>query len=376
MKQFRKNRCLRAAAIVIIVTAALYFPLPRAAADSEKHEIESTLNHIFQERAEMLLHPQSEAVNNYYLPDKSSQMALEHERFRAEYVTSWADKRTIKLTSSESGIRIIRQSIIGDMARISLVQSHKVGYVYINKVTMPEQVFGVGTRHSLTLKKDNGAWKIAREWYLDPLDEDPRKIAEGPERAASSPKAKLEPGDGKKYKRKRAVQYAHKYAGAAWGAGNQHHYNQKYLDYTSKGGDCTNFASQVIGDQEEGGGLPIAGGWRYFANSGGTQTWVQTDAFSNFLIRSGYGKLIAKGDYQHIATPSPKHPEGAIAELQPGDLIGYILRHDDTDHFSIVVGFDDRGYPLVDSHTADRYRVPFDLGWDRNTKYQLFHIRD
>lgn len=376
MKQFTKNRVLRTAAIVIIIAAVVYSPLPRAAADSEKQEIESTLNQMFKDRDGVLLHPQAEIINKYYLPEKSSQMALQHERSRAEYVNSWAEKRTLKLTSSASGIRIIRQSIIGDTAKVSLVQSHKVGYLYLSDVMMPEQIFGVGTRHFLTLKKDGGSWKIAREWYLDPLDEDPRKIAEGAENRVSSPKAKMEPVDGSKYKRKRAVQYANKYAGAAWGAGNKHHYNKKYLDYTGKGGDCTNFASQVIGDQEEGGGLPISGGWRYFANSGGTKTWVHTDSFSNFLIRSGYGKLIAKGDYQHIVTPSQARPEGAVSELQPGDLIGYILHHNDIDHFSIVVGFDDHGYPLVNSHTADRYRVPFDLGWDRSTKYQLFHIRD
>ena len=47
----------------------------------------------------------------------------------------------------------------------------------------------------------------------------------------------------------------------------------------------------------------------------------------------------------------------------------------DVDHFSVVVGYDNQGYPLVNSHTADRYRVPFDLGWDKHTKYLLIHIQ-
>ncbi|MMZ64716.1 putative amidase domain protein [compost metagenome] len=75
--------------------------------------------------------------------------------------------------------------------------------------------------------------------------------------------------------------------------------------------------------------------------------------------------MIAKGDFQHIVTPTKEHPNGAIARLQPGDLIGYIIQGNDIDHFSILVGFDPNGYPLVNSHTADRYQVPFDLGWDR-----------
>lgn len=85
--------------------------------------------------------------------------------------------------------------------------------------------------------------------------------------------------------------------------------------------------------------------------------------------------MIAKGKFPDVVKPSEKHPAGAIAKLQPGDLIGYEMKGD-VDHFSVVVGFDDYGYPLVNSHTADRYRVPFDLGWDRYTSYWLIHIRD
>ncbi|WP_233182995.1 amidase domain-containing protein [Paenibacillus sonchi] len=303
-----------------------------------------------------------------------SKNAFRHERNRTEYMNTWADKRNIKLIHADSSIRIIRRTISGDTAKVSLVHSLKIAYVY-NKKIIPEQFFGVGTRHFMTLKKSNGNWKIAREWYLDPLDENPRKIAEKPKGAAPSVKSKSDQDEDKNFNRTRAVAYANKYAGAAWGAGNQHHYNKKYLDYTGKGGDCTNFASQVIGDPEEGGGLQMKGGWRYFYKSGGTQTWVHTDSLSRFLLRSGYGKLIAKGNYQQIMCPSKKYPGGAVSELQPGDLVGYILRHDDTDHFSVIVGFDDSGYPLVNSHTADRYRVPFDLGWDEDTKYQLFHIK-
>ena len=68
-----------------------------------------------------------------------------------------------------------------------------------------------------------------------------------------------------------------------------------------------------------------------------------------------------------------KHPNGSIYELQPGDLIGY-EENGDIVHFSIIIGFDNQGYPLVNSHTADRYHVPWDLGWNENTKFWLFHI--
>ncbi|MCE3200682.1 amidase domain-containing protein [Paenibacillus sonchi] len=370
-----KRSCLISAVIFLLVS--FQFSSERAAADpnGSDHELKSELENIYAERAKILINGNTGRLEKRYLMEQAlSKNAFRHERNRTEYMNTWADKRNIKLIHADSSIRIIRRTISGDTAKVSLVHSLKIAYVY-NKKIIPEQFFGVGTRHFMTLKKSNGNWKIAREWYLDPLDENPRKIAEKPKGAAPSVKSKSDQDEDKNFNRTRAVAYANKYAGAAWGAGNQHHYNKKYLDYTGKGGDCTNFASQVIGDPEEGGGLQMKGGWRYFYKSGGTQTWVHTDSLSRFLLRSGYGKLIAKGNYQQIMCPSKKYPGGAVSELQPGDLVGYILRHDDTDHFSVIVGFDDSGYPLVNSHTADRYRVPFDLGWDEDTKYQLFHIK-
>ncbi|KAA9004189.1 amidase domain-containing protein [Paenibacillus spiritus] len=376
----RRSICTqyRSKLIAVIVAITLLSLSARAAADGltdAEHEIQPALEDLYKARAEAFVNQDIQKLKDYYLDEKISRIALEHEHNQIQYLNKWSDKRAIQLTHSQCAIRIIRQRITGDRAVVSLVQSHRIGYMYENRF-LPEQFFGVGTRHFITLKKKDGRWKVSREWYLDPLDENPKKISDGPDGLAPSVKAKSsEPPKSQKYNRKRAVEYANKYAGAAWGAGNRHRYNPKYLDYTSKGGDCTNFASQIIGDSE-GGGLPARGNWRYFDRSGGTQTWVQTDSFSRFLIGSGYGKLLAKGTYEQITRPSDQYPDSAISSLEPGDLIGYILHNNDTDHFSVVVGFDDYGYPLVNSHTADRYRVPFDLGWDSETRYQLFHIRD
>ena len=179
-----------------------------------------------------------------------------------------------------------------------------------------------------------------------------------------------------RYNREKAVAYANKYAGAAWGAGNNHRYNPKYQDYHYQGGDCTNFASQVIGDPEEGGGLPMTRTWRYYKHQGGSVAWVQTDAFKRFLLNSGYGQVIGYGYFSDLTKPNSRHPNGAIAKIQPGDLIGYEMRKGDVDHFSVVVGKDANGYPLVNSHTGDRFQVPWDIGWDKYTRFVFIHIRD
>ena len=43
-------------------------------------------------------------------------------------------------------------------------------------------------------------------------------------------------------------------------------------------------------------------------------------------------------------------------------------------HVSIVVGQNSAGYPVVNSHSADRFQVPWDLGYDRNTTFWLLQI--
>ncbi|RKP58329.1 hypothetical protein D7Z26_00805 [Cohnella endophytica] len=319
-------------------------------------------------------------LDRYYLSaEKSSMNALKQEIIRKEYIHAWADQRKLLFMRAESHIRVPRIRFEGEHVKVSVMLSQKLEYAY--EPFAFQQSFGVGTRHALTLTKKNGHWHVLREWYSDPLNENPNLISKSDE---SFPNPQIlnyartsNPNKGKgNYRRDLALAYANKYAGTAWGAGNKNRYNRKYRDYTSLGGDCTNFASQVIGDPIEGGGLPMTSNWRYWFNSGGSHPWVQTDRFRKFLQTSGYARFIASGTFDEIIRPSEKYPYGAIGELKPGDLIAYVLHGEDVDHFGILVGYDDYGYPLVNSHTADRHRVPFDLGWDQHTKYQLIHIRD
>ncbi|MNM88101.1 putative amidase domain protein [compost metagenome] len=121
----------------------------------------------------------------------------------------------------------------------------------------------------------------------------------------------------------------------------------------------------------------MRGDWRYYYRDGGTRSWVRTDSFKSFLVHSGYGTVVAHGDFSKVVKFANhiQQDESQLYKLQAGDLIAYQIKGD-IDHFSIIVGFDQSGYPLVNSHTADRFQVPFDLGWDKYTKYQIIHIRD
>lgn len=47
-----------------------------------------------------------------------------------------------------------------------------------------------------------------------------------------------------------AVEYADKYCGAAASEEYRYSYNKKYKDYNPLGGDCANFASQILHEGE------------------------------------------------------------------------------------------------------------------------------
>lgn len=362
--------------IAALLISLFLFPVKaRMEPSSDEEEITAFLNRLYDSRAQLLVGGDPERIKLFYFPGQAvASYAHRHELERAQYLQSWADKRGVDFVHAKSILRIHRIKKSGDTAKISLIQSLKVSYVYLNDI-LPPQSFGIGTRHALTIKKVKDEWFVEREWYLDPLEENPKLIPESDISVLTATDERRQRFTGQKYNREKAIAYANKYAGTAWGAGNNNRYNKKYRDYTGLGGDCTNFASQVLGDPEEGGGLRMRESWRYFFPVGGSQTWVQTDAFKNFLIRSGYGRVIASGTFQDVVRPTERYPHGAVSELVPGDLIAYVM-NGDVDHFAILVGFDDKGYPLVNCHTADRYRVPFDLGWDKNTRYLLIHMND
>jgi hypothetical protein len=360
--------------VIFALLVCSLFSCPAALAEEEQSDatIQSFLNELFSKRAQFLVMRKPEAIKPYYLEDyKPSVYALRQEMRRSKYLNRWAEKRKITLLEAKDRIRIIRIKLQGDQAKVSLINSLQLTYSYPNKLLHSES-FGLGTRHGLTLKRTDDGWHVMREWYLDPFDVDGKLIPDGSlllnDEVYSEAKPEAVISKPLKYNRLKAVAYAQKYAGAAWGAGNNNRYNPRYRDYTYIGGDCTNFASQVIGDPE-GGGLPMRGGWRY-TSGGGTEGWVRTDSLKSFLFNSGYAKLVARGHYEHVIKRE------AIDKLQVGDLVAYEIGHGNVDHFAVIVGFDANRYPLVNCHTADRYAMPFDLGWDKYTKYLFIHMND
>lgn len=333
----------------------------------------------------------------------SGRWALEHHVKRVNYVAAWANQRSLVLTHYALLYRVVGTSPRSTGVRLQVNESTGYDYVYLDDQPRAVNTFGIGARHVIDLTQKDGRWLVRVHWFLDPLDgemsiQTPAAMAAQQlsslnvrnamapalrllqtTTATAHPEQPVAASTSGRYNRAAAVRYADTYCGLALGCGNNGRYNPQYRSYAGLGGDCTNFVSQVLGDPEAG-GLAMSGSWRYQGKGKGSAgsagaAWVSTDSFAHYLANSGKATRIARGGYDEVTKATAQYPRGAIGALQPGDVIGY-AEGGDVVHFSVVTALDSRGVPLVNSHTADRYHVPWDLGWELHTSYWLYRMRD
>lgn len=302
-------------------------------------------------------------VHTSGVPNVAQQAALE----RLAYIADWAKARRVRFDNVTVNVRADQVRWVSP-TQVQLNGPDMARYQYHHLVGNPAvSWFGLGVYHAYSFKEVDGRWYIQLDHFIDPLNQDtrldgaavPAVIHVKPEFRTNRPPS---PGA------KRAIEYATQFCGAAPGCGNQGRYHPSYEDFKANGGDCSNFISQVL----------LAGGfsenrqWAWNSESGKTTTWVNADHLAEYLRRSGRATLYAAGT---LPTLLQRDQNGVdpLSRIRLGDLIGYYERGRVV-HFAIVVGFDPDGYPLVISHSADRYRVPWDLGWDKNTRFLLCHI--
>ncbi len=72
------------------------------------------------------------------------------------------------------------------------------------------------------------------------------------------------------------------------------HIIKNYRNYNSQGGDCANFASQIL---FEGGRFrkTIHGA---MIKTGATRSWLNADGFKDYMIYSGRASVVAHGSYE------------------------------------------------------------------------------
>ncbi|MCL1918681.1 MAG: amidase domain-containing protein [Peptococcaceae bacterium] len=139
------------------------------------------------------------------------------------------------------------------------------------------------------------------------------------------------------YNREQALAYANKWA---------LHYNPRYYNFAKIGGDCTNFASQIL---YAGCGVmnhdPY--GWYYANVNRRSASWCSVEYLYKFLINNrGCG---------------PMGEEVDLRDIQCGDLVQLSLKGQRFEHCPVVVGVQgprSLASIFVASHTRDVYYEP------------------
>lgn len=140
------------------------------------------------------------------------------------------------------------------------------------------------------------------------------------------------------YNRNKAIEYAHNWAFKR---------NPKYLNFDPYGGDCTNFASQVIYMGSQKMNYTPVYGWYYHSSFDRTPSWTGVEFLYNFLTRN-------KGS-------GPYAKEVELSEIQIGDIIQLSFSGNTYEHSPVVVY---TGSPvrleniLIATHTYDRDYYP------------------
>ncbi len=159
----------------------------------------------------------------------------------------------------------------------------------------------------------------------------------------------------KDYDRESAVAYAHEWAFRR---------NPRYYDFENLGGDCTNFASQVI---YAGAGVmnftPVMG-WYYINLNNRSPSWTGVEFLYRFLVNNqDVGPVAVSAD---------------ISDVRPGDIVqlsfdGRIFRHS-----PVVVAVGNPPAPrniLIAAHTFDSDNRPLSTYFYQKIRYlHITHV--
>lgn len=139
----------------------------------------------------------------------------------------------------------------------------------------------------------------------------------------------------KTYLRERAVTYARKWALSR---------NPLFVDYTGRGGNCTNFVSQCIYAGSCTMNYTPVYGWYYLTDSDRSASWTGVEFLYNFLTAN--------------TGPGPFGRQVPLSEAMPGDVIQLYREDEGWYHSLLLIGFDESGAPLVAAQSNDALDRP------------------
>lgn len=345
----------------------------------------SFLNDLYSTRNASFTTGNVEELYKFYDTSQTfSSYSLKHEFKRIAFLRDWASERNVSFKNIESTPKITSIKENDNTYDLTLSEEYKFDYIYNDA---PEKVnsFGVSLIHTLELKMFGNSFIVTKDYYQDcfegGLDKYDFDLTE-----KNIPLTKFKtynlnfkvnptPQNSSTYNRETAVDYANKYSGISFATNLDNKYNSNYYTYVAGSGNCTNFISQCLADSLEGGGMPQDKDWSYkFNESKGvmaSETWVNSEKLLDYLLSSNKAYIAFSGSFNEILDSMSKSSD----EIKLGDLVIY-KKGGYVEHSAIITGFDNSGYPLVNSNSIDKFKFPFDLGWNNdNSEFYIVSLK-
>ena len=331
--------------------------------DQIKQQYQLLLQNLFDYRNKAILEQNEEILKELYDTDKKTGLwAYEHEVEKMKYLKNWSSKQGVTFNDIKNKVKIRKvKEKETDLYGIICNVATDYNYSYENEKDV-KNIFRIGTEHYLNVKIKDNQYIITKEWYTDPFADSLNLENIKSDDIRSYILAQQKPDIQLTQEQQKAIDYAHRYCGVSTEEEYEFKFNREYKNFNPDGGDCANFASQIM---YESGRFKKNSIWNY-NNRDGTKAWVNAQGFKNYILNSGRGSLICKGSYEETYKES--------YNLRPGDFVAYEKGGRIT-HVSTVTGMDSKGYPLVTCHNTDRLLVPWDLGWSNKTiRFHLIRV--
>ena len=331
--------------------------------DQIKQQYQLLLQNLFDYRNKAILEQNEEILKELYDTDKKTGLwAYEHEVEKMKYLKNWSSKQGVTFNDIKTKVKIRKvKEKETDLYGIICNVATDYNYSYENEKDV-KNIFRIGTEHYLNVKIKDNQYIITKEWYTDPFADSLNLENIKSDDIRSYILAQQKPDIQLTQEQQKAIDYAHRYCGVSTEEEYEFKFNREYKNFNPDGGDCANFASQIM---YESGRFKKNSIWNY-NNRDGTKAWVNAQGFKNYILNSGRGSLICKGSYEETYKES--------YNLRPGDFVAYEKGGRITP-VSTVTGMDSKGYPLVTCHNTDRLLVPWDLGWSNKTiRFHLIRV--
>ena len=331
--------------------------------DQIKQQYQLLLQNLFDYRNKAILEQNEEILKELYDTDKKTGLwAYEHEVEKMKYLKNQSSKQGVTFNDIKTKVKIRKvKEKETDLYGIICNVATDYNYSYENEKDV-KNIFRIGTEHYLNVKIKDNQYIITKEWYTDPFADSLNLENIKSDDIRSYILAQQKPDIQLTQEQQKAIDYAHRYCGVSTEEEYEFKFNREYKNFNPDGGDCANFASQIM---YESGRFKKNSIWNY-NNRDGTKAWVNAQGFKNYILNSGRGSLICKGSYEETYKES--------YNLRPGDFVAYEKGGRIT-HVSTVTGMDSKGYPLVTCHNTDRLLVPWDLGWSNKTiRFHLIRV--